>query len=113
MLMRGNSDELAFSNRTSSHKYFIQKIILDYLKLVVQENLPVQLALDLDDSEILVWGQVNDEDTTTEDRLLMIEAEINGKYHKLGYDITSTIVESRDALPIPSHYIEINLNTNQ
>jgi hypothetical protein len=107
MLMRGNQDELALSNKISSHKYFVQNLILDYLKLTILEQLDVRLAFDFDNAEILVWANINDNDTATENRLLMIEAEVNAKYHNKGYDLTTTIVENRDKLAIPSHYIQL------
>jgi len=107
MLMRGNQDELAFSNKVSSHKYFVQQVILEYLKLSFQEKLAVKLAFDFDNAEILVWAKIQNDDTETEDRLLMIEAEVNAKYHNKGYDLTTTIVEERDNLNIPSHYVEL------
>jgi hypothetical protein len=34
----------------------------------------------------------------------MAEADVNAKYHKFGYDLTSTILESNDNLSIPGHY---------
>lgn len=106
MLMRGNQDELALSNKVSSHKYFVQNVIIDYLTFVVKEKLDVKLAFDFDNAEILVWAKIKDDDTSTEDRLLLIEAEVNAKYHMKGYDLTTTIVEERDNLPVPGHYIK-------
>jgi hypothetical protein len=107
MLMRGNQDEIALASHNSSKIYFIKQLLLSYLKKVIGEKLPVKMAFDMDNCEILVWAQIKDDDTETEDRLLMIEAEINGVYHSIGYDLTTTIVENRDNLNIPNHYIEL------
>lgn len=107
ILMNGNEDDLALANRKSSHKYFVRKIIIDYYKLFLSAQLEASLAIDFDNAEILVWAKIKNDDTETEEKLIMIEAEINGTYHKKGYDITTTIVEERDELVTPSHYIEI------
>jgi hypothetical protein len=107
MFMRGNQDEIALASHNSSKIYFIKQLLLSYLKKVIGEKLPVKMAFDMDNCEILVWAQIKDDDTETEDRLVMIEAEINGVYHSIGYDLTTTIVENRDNLNIPNHYIEL------
>lgn len=105
MAMSGNDDGLALSSLMSSNQHFIKKIVLEYLKSVSKEDLPVKLGLDLNGSEILVWAQIADADTSTEDRLLLLEAEVNGKYHEFGFDLTTTIVENSDGMTMPSHYV--------
>lgn len=107
LLMYGDDDEVSYSNKMQSHKHFVRKIIIDYYKRFLSAQLQAKLAFDFDDSEILVWAKIADNDLETGEKLLMIEAQVNGKYHRLGYDLTTTIVEEMDNLETPSHYIEM------
>lgn len=102
-LMNGSSEDLAMLNKISANRHFIKGMILKYIALLQSVN-PLKLAFDMDDSEVLVWAEIKDDDEQTEDLLLMAEAEVNAIYHQFGYDLTSTIVEQRDNLPIPNHY---------
>jgi len=71
---------------------------------------PQKLAFDFSDAKILVWAQIKTEDVSTEDALILSEAEANSKYSDNGFYISSTIVEECDNLPIPSHYHEVKIN---
>lgn len=104
VFFNGSETELAHAAKRSSDIHFIKSIIVDYLK-EIKQNMPVKLAFDLDDSEVLVWAEINNDDEATEDFLLLAEAAVNAKFHAYGYDITSTIVEKRDSLAVPNHYI--------
>lgn len=91
--------------RTMSSMYFIKELIQEYLNEVSQsEKKPNKLGLDLNDSKILVWAEINDEDEDSEDRLIMAEAKVNAKFSEFGFYIQSTIVEKSDCLSIPPHY---------
>ncbi len=91
--------------REGSTMYFISQIIRDYIKeLNTQKKKPLKLALGLSDSKILVWSVINDNDDATEDALLIAEAKVNGKYHKHGFYLNSTILEKSDNVETPSHY---------
>lgn len=84
---------------------FIKEIIFDYIEELRKSNqLPNKLAFALSDSKLLVWSEINDNDESTENALLLTEAKINGKYQKAGFYINSTIIEKSDNLPIPPHY---------
>ena len=101
--MFGSDNELAELSKISANQHFIKKVIVEYLKEILNK-MPIRLAFDLDDSELLVWAEINDDDEEMENFLLMAEAEVNSIFHKYGYDLTSTIVEVRDNLSIPNHY---------
>ncbi len=101
--INGTDNQLAELSKMSANQHFIKKIIVDYLQ-EINDNMPLKLAFDLDDSEVLVWAEIPDDNGEMEDFLLLAEASVNAKYHKFGYDLTSTIVEKRDYLSIPNHY---------
>lgn len=106
IIMHGSNNDMAMLNRLSANRHFIEKIVLEYMELV-RERMPVKLAFDLNGSEVLVWAEIQNNDEDMEDFLLMAEAEVNAKYHKFGYDMTSTIVEQRDSLDIPNHFTKM------
>lgn len=103
LLFNSNENELAHLAKTGAQKHFVPRIIVDYVKQI-STTIPVKLAFDYNDSEVLVWAEINDGDTEQEKTLLKAEAIINSKYHGFGFDMETTIVESSDRLPVPNHY---------
>lgn len=102
-LMSGNTDDMIKGQKLVAQKYFVSKIIIDYLKLAAKTSLN-KLAFDYNDSEVLVWAEIPDDRYDLEKVLILAEAKINAKYHDCGFDMSTTIVEESDKLPIPSHY---------
>jgi hypothetical protein len=102
-LMGGNSSEIAHLTRTQSQRYFIGSILWDYLK-VIKDNKPSKLAFDYNDSEVLVWAEIDENNEQLEKQLYLAEAQINAKYHQYGFDMTSMIVENTDNITTPNHY---------
>ncbi|MCU0470739.1 MAG: hypothetical protein MUF58_19305 [Arcicella sp.] len=102
-IFSGNVDSMALMNKLHIQKHFIGKIIVDYVK-IIQQNFPLKLAFDYNDSEVLVWAEIPNDDEVIERNLIMAEAKINAKYHDFGYDMTTTLVETRDQLSVPNHY---------
>jgi hypothetical protein len=103
VFINGNATDLAVLSKMNANQHFIKNVIVEYLQ-EISKKLPIRLAFDLDDSEVLVWAEINDDDEEMENFLLLAEAKVNANYHKYGYDLTSTIVEVRDGLSIPNHY---------
>ncbi|HUZ59243.1 MAG TPA: hypothetical protein VMU83_10710 [Hanamia sp.] len=101
--INGSDNQLAELNKISANQHFIKKIIVSYLN-EIESRMPLKLAFDLDDSEVLVWAEIENNDDEAENFLLLAEASVNSDFHKYGYDLTSTIVEERDCLAIPNHY---------
>jgi len=99
----GNADELAHMGKTSAQKHFVPRIILDYLKLTANQP-PLKLAFDYNDSEVLVWAEIDNNNESLEKELLKAEASVNAKYHQFGFDMETTIVEAGDGLEVPNHY---------
>jgi hypothetical protein len=99
----GNQNEIASLNKKLSQQHFVYQIITKYVSLI-GEIMPEQLAFSFNDSEILVWAELKNDDWNSEKALIMSAAAINSEYHRLGYDITTTFVEERDGLDIPQHY---------
>lgn len=104
-LIHGDGSNLIINMRRDSTRFFITKIINDYInELKSSGKFPVKLAMGLSDSKLLIWSEIKDNDEETENALLIAEAKVNGKYYDNGFYINSTIIESSDNLPIPPHY---------
>lgn len=109
--IQADSYELSKNVRDLSTKYFIAKLLADYLaELNAFKMFPQKLAFDFSDAKILVWAQISDEDEKTEDALILSEAKANSKYSEAGFYISSTIVEESDKLQIPPHYHEVKIH---
>ena len=90
-------------NKDTTQKYFVGKIIVDFLKQL-DKSLPLKLAFDFNDSEVLVWAEIDDNNEAQEKALARAESKINATYHPYGFDMEAMVVEKSDKLPIPNHY---------
>lgn len=102
-MLAGDLDLMFRQNKTSAQKYFVGKIIYDYTQLLGNQR-PRKLALSFNDSEVLVWAEINDDDEGMERFLILAEAQINARYHDYGFDMTTMLVEAADAARVPNHY---------
>ena len=103
LVFSGNADLMAKHNKQAAQKHFVGKIIFDYIQLLGKQR-PHKLAFDFNDSEVLVWAEIGDNDEIMERFLILTEAKINAKYHDYGFDMTTMLVESCDESPVPNHY---------
>lgn len=102
-IMGDNLDEMFKMQKAAAQKYFVGKIIVDFLKLL-DKNIPQKLAFDFNDSEVLVWAEIEDNNEAQEKMLTRAESKINASFHPYGFDMETMIVESGDNVPIPNHY---------
>jgi hypothetical protein len=102
-LLSGNANEIANLSRSQTQRHFISSIILDYVE-IIKNNTPLKLAFNFNDSEVLVWAEINENDELKEKHLYLAEAKINAKYNQYGFDMTTMIVEDTDNISIPNHY---------
>ncbi len=104
--MNNDKDKMCSLMRESSQLHFIQSLMKSYVdELCKNDCHPLQLAFDLNNDEILVWAVIDDDDEGTEDKLWLSEAKINASFHKLGLNLSTTILEKSDNITIPAHYI--------
>lgn len=104
VLFSGDTDNMALMGKKNAQKYFIRKMVIDYVEFINEQD-SLKLAFDFNDSNVLVWAEISDDDEVMERSLIMAEAKINAKYHDFGFDMTTTLVETRDHLSIPNHYV--------
>ncbi len=110
ILMSGNLEEIIQETREKSTQYFVKRLIYNYItELEKRGHFPLKLAFDLSHAKVLVWAEININDNETEDSLFLTQAYINAESEERGFYIQTTVVESADELPLPPHYIKINL----
>jgi hypothetical protein len=83
-------------------------IVFDYwAELREKKDRFLKLGLAHADSKIFVWAEIEDDDESSEDLLLISEAKVNAKYFSKGFNIISTIVEKSDNIPLPKQYLNL------
>ena len=103
VLMSNNIEQIARTNRLQSNIYFVTQMVIKYMSLLGEKK-PNKLAFAFNDSEVLVWAEIDTDDEEMEKRLFLVEAEVNAHFHQFGYDIVTTIVEVDDCQDVPNHY---------
>lgn len=108
-LMDENITDMIDVNVSKAKQYYISNMLLDYINVLADSNRPPfsKLAVSFHNSELLVWVEIEDDAWEIEKSLIMAEAKINAIYHKKGFDMSTTIVEVCDQLPVPNHYISL------
>jgi hypothetical protein len=105
-------DEMV-SKKTSS-AFFIKNLINSYFKELGERRArPNRVALELSNSKVLVWAEIENDDELTEDALILSAAKVNYAFSTFGFHISSTIVEVDDKLNVPKHYKEVFLKEIQ
>ncbi len=105
ILMRNDEDEIYGLSRQMSSNHFIKKMIFEYISEIKSRKVNFnKLAFDLGNSKLLSWVEIDDNDESSEDNLILAEAKVNAKYIDLGFHVTSTIIEKGDEIPVPSHF---------
>jgi hypothetical protein len=103
VFVNGSTNDIALQGKVNAQVHFVRSILIEYLS-ILDKNLPSKLAVYFNDSEVLVWAEISDDDHAMEKSLLVAEAKINAKYHPYGFDMETTIVEASDNLSVPNHY---------
>ena len=107
-MIDGNAETISVMAREMSTTYFISNLLNDYVsELLVSKKVPRQLGLEMSESKILVWAEIYNDDEETENALILTQAKLNSRYSKFGFHISSTIIEERDSLNVPSHYTKV------
>lgn len=108
----GNMDIMSASVRVNSTKHFLAKLIVAYINNLKKfEARPIDLAFDLSDAKVLVWSKIHDNDESSENALILAEAETNAEFMDVGFYISTTVVEQSDGLNVPPHYQLLNLTS--
>lgn len=103
ILINGTEHDLHDRSKMLAQMHFVKSILFDYVK-ELGNTLPKKIAVNFNDSEVLVWAEIEDDNEKMEEQLFVAEARINAKYHEYGFDMETTIVEESDNLPVPNHY---------
>lgn len=110
-MISGDHDNVHSYARQSTTKYFIKNLVDRYfVELSNRKRTPKRLALDLSDSKILVWAEIENDDEETENALILSAAKVNSQFSQHGFHLSSTIVEVEDNLNVPAHYQEVTIS---
>lgn len=108
--IKGDNDFMHDYARKNSSAFFIEKLVNSYfIQLGIRKALPKRVALELSNSKVFVWAEIENSDEPTEDALILSAAKVNYDFSEYGFHIASTIVEVDDNLNVPKHYKEVIL----
>src|SRR5437762_3004496 len=60
-LLAGDVDKIAHMAKIQAQKHFVARIVVDFLAMI-KHKLPGKLAFDFNDSEVLAWAEIGDDD---------------------------------------------------
>ncbi len=107
--INNDMDELSKLSLAQSSRHFITRILISYIEEMNERKCqPLNIAFDLNDSEVLVWAVINDDDDVMEDMLWLSEAKVNSMFYDSGFNISTTIIEKSDNINLPPHYKTVN-----
>ena len=110
LFSKGSTKQIAEMGLQMNSAFLITELVKDYVLAIKEYKIkPRKLAFDWSLNKVRVWAEINDEDETTENALILAEAKSNAKNQKSGVYLSSTIVEESDMLDIPSHYVSMQL----
>jgi hypothetical protein len=113
-MIMGNQDFMHKYARKTSSAFFIKNLVDSYfIELGERKARPNRVALELSNSKVLVWAEIENDDELTEDVLILSAAKVNYAFSTFGFHISTTIVEVDDNLNVPKHYKEVLLKEIQ
>jgi hypothetical protein len=113
-MIMGNQDFVHKYARKTSAAFFIKNLIDSYfIELGERKARPNRVALELSNSKVLVWAEIENDDELTEDALILSAAKVNYAFSTFGFHISTTIVEVNDNLNVPKHSKDVLLKEIQ
>jgi len=92
-----NQDFMHKYARKTSSAFFIKNLVDSYfMELGERKARPNRVALELSNSKVLVWAEIENDDEFTEDALILSAAKVNYAFSTFGFHISTTIVEVDD-----------------
>lgn len=111
-LMKNDYIASAAMSKEFANRILTREAVVSFVRQVLaSQNKPKRLAFDFNtnESSLLVWAVVSDDNLGAERVLYLAEAKVNAALGDAGYRISTTVVEESDELPVPSHYEELSL----
>ncbi|RFS19714.1 hypothetical protein DVR12_21695 [Chitinophaga silvatica] len=103
-------EERAFMDCLNSHKYFVQKMIFDFICLLVDEKLDIELGFCTRHVDVEVWIITIDDADEVVDQLIRLETQAAKKYYGLDCHFSSMYFEERDNIRFPKDFIIFGSN---
>jgi len=81
-----NQDFMHKYARKTSSAFFIKNLVDSYfMELGERKARPNRVALELSNSKVLVWAEIENDDEFTEDALILSAAKVNYAFSTFGY----------------------------
>lgn len=109
-LAEGDIEHILQANKEMYNKLVFKKLIEEYFSKFKSIEKPLNLAVDFNNSNMLLWAEINDNDDELENQLILLQAEINAQYAPKGVNVKTTIIENSDNLSVPPHYTLLPIN---
>jgi hypothetical protein len=102
-------DQLTSANKKLTTAYFTKKVMYHLLVELNNAGLlqTVKISFGLSTDAVLAWAIIKDGDSETEDKIYIVEASINAKFHEFHFGVSFIVVEESDNIPIPGNYKSI------
>jgi hypothetical protein len=86
-------------------KHFIVEMLNNYVESgIVEHESIVKLAFGLDESKLMVWAEIQDDNEEIEYMLFDLAGNINAEYFETGFQIQTIVTEEYEGLVIPKSY---------
>lgn len=103
----GNFDGFMEQARTNSTKHLIGKLFLRFITHVEKlEHKPLHVYISLCESGLDIWFVVNEDDELVTRSLILLEAQINQEYERLGLRISALYFDKGDRVDLPPNFQE-------
>ncbi|MCD6556207.1 MAG: hypothetical protein DRI94_00540 [Bacteroidetes bacterium] len=104
-MIKGGGNDLLILSQDTVKSVIIKKMIVEYIKELNDKQIKYKkLAIDYNNSGLLTWFVIEDNDFDTEAKIYLTSAKINTNFYELGFSISNSIMEESDNLRIPEHY---------
>jgi len=105
----GNELQLLHGMRKQASAHLVFKALQGYFnQLSIRHAKPSDLFIHNNDSRIVIWAIIKDNDEATENALIMAEAHVNTDFSQYGLCLSSIINEESDKIAIAPHFKRVN-----
>lgn len=104
-------EERAFMDGLNAHRYFVQRLIFEFISLLVEEQLlDIEIGFCARHTDVEIWVIMPDDEEGISDKLIDIKFKAAKKYSSLDCRFTLTYFEKRDQAKFPKDFILLGSN---
>lgn len=104
-MIHGTDSQILLFGQELMQQTLIKKMVADYIIELKERKIDYSnLYIDYNNSGLLTWFVINENDFETEKQIILAAAKVNVKYYDYEYSISNSIVEESDNIKVPKHY---------